>query len=105
MKAGVSCAWNKGRDGALVALTSINGYSPTTTTKTLNGSWEIGAYNYALYQDQLTFTYITDTDYNGTNKITSQIRFAPENGGIIFGELGTAKIQYNASTGCLEIIT
>ena len=107
MKAGVSCGWNKGRDNALIALTSVNGYSPTTTTKTVNGSWEIGAYNHADFQNQLIYTYITDTDYNGTNKVTSQLRFTPENG-IILGSGGTtniSKIQYNSATACLEIIT
>ena len=64
---GVSKSWNKGRDGAVAGTTSISGYSPAFTIKTTNGSWDIGAYNSTNYTDDLVFSYVSDSLYNGTN--------------------------------------
>jgi len=36
---GVNTAFNKGRDNALVATSTLNGYSPFASIKTSNGSW------------------------------------------------------------------
>lgn len=80
---GVSTNWNKGRDNALVATSSINGYSPVVSIKTTNGSWDIGAYNNASYTDDLLFSYVTDTVYSGSSAVTTaQIKFL-ENGHIV----------------------
>lgn len=81
-RVGRSQSWHKGRDGALLKVTTLNGYSPTTSTKTTNGSWEIGAYDDSGYTDDLVFSYVKDSDYtNNTNKHV-EIKFL-ENGTIV----------------------
>lgn len=66
-RGGISSGWVNGRDNVLLRQTSINGYSPCISIKTLNGSWEIGAYNNTSYQNSLIFSYVTDTNYNSNN--------------------------------------
>lgn len=70
--AGISSAWNKGRDNAKFRVTSINGYTPGISFKTTHGSWEIGAYNHDSYYDGLLFTYISNTYYANTNAPEAQ---------------------------------
>ena len=66
-KAGQAVSWVKGRDGALIKVTSYTGYNPSVSMKTTNGSWEIGVYT----NNNLWFTYATDTNYNAnTNTVT-----------------------------------
>lgn len=87
---GRSASWHKGRDSALIASTSISGYSPLASIKTTNGSWEIGARNYTDEQDDLLFTYVTDQLYNGSDATkTAQIKFL-EDGSIAADITGTA---------------
>lgn len=75
-RVGRSKSWHKGRDGAVVRTTSISGYSATASIKTSNGSWDIGAYDSAAYTDDLLFSYVTDTLYNGSSATTTaQIKF------------------------------
>jgi len=77
----------------LIAITSIPGYSPVVSTKTSNGSWEIGSYTDSSYTDDLLFSYVKDTTYNGTTARTdAQIRFY-ENGGALF--TGQTTVEYN----------
>ena len=77
-RTGRSVSWVKGREGALIATTTVSGYSPIISTKTKDGSWDIGAYDSSSYTNELIFTYITDTHYNSdTNTTTAQIRFLP----------------------------
>lgn len=57
-----SSAWYNGRDNAIVRQTSASGYSVIMSSKTINGSWEIGNDD-----DDLCFTYITDSNYNSKN--------------------------------------
>ena len=83
-RVGRSMSWNKGRDGAILKSTSLSGYSPLWSVKTNNGSWDIGAYDHSSYTDQLIFTYIKDTNYNGTNATTRQVIIRP-NGDAGFG--------------------
>lgn len=78
---GVSTSWNKGRDNAILRMSSISGYSPFASIKTNAGSWDIGAYDASSYLNQLVFTYITDTNYSGTNATSGQVFFLP--GGIV----------------------
>lgn len=70
LKDAANCYWVNGRSNALVRLSSYSGYTPLTSLKTSDGSWEMGVYtNNVLY-----FTYITDTNFNaGTNTATAQI--------------------------------
>ena len=75
-KEGESVSVTKGRDSALLKRTTAvtNGYSPLTSQKTINGSWEIATQNELLY-----FNYITDDNYNNENSqtVTHQIIFSP----------------------------
>lgn len=82
-RVGRSVSWNKGRDSAIIKTTSLNGYGALASIKTTNGSWDIGAYNNASFTDDLLFTYVTDTQYDGTSAVsTAQIKIL-ENGHIV----------------------
>lgn len=97
-KTGVSTNWQKGRDNALIRVTTINGYSPAISIKTTNGSWDIGSYNQSSYTDDLLFTYVTDTLYSGTNTtFTKQIKFL-EDGGIKADSLISNSITVDQAT-------
>ncbi len=74
-RVGRSVSWHKGRDGALLKVTSLSGYSPTTSTKTTNGSWEIGAYDNSEYTDDLVFSYVKDSDYTNNTNNHVEIKF------------------------------
>lgn len=70
-RAGSASSWHNGRDRAIVRQTSANEYSVVVSSKTINGSWEIGN-DY----DDLYFTYITDSNYNSeNNNFSGQIYF------------------------------
>ena len=76
---GIGTTWVSGRDNALIRQTTANGYSVVLTTKTTNGSWELG--NYTDYGEQLLLTYISDTIHtNNTNTISSQYQFPLKSG-------------------------
>ena len=63
---GISSSWLSGRDNAIVKQTTVNGYSVVMSTKTNNGSWELG--NYTSFGDQFLLSYFSDSNYNaGTN--------------------------------------
>lgn len=65
-------SWYNGRDRAIVRQTSASDYSAVISSKTTNGSWEIGNRSNNLY-----FTYITDTNYNSaTNVWGAQLYFS-----------------------------
>lgn len=81
---GVASQWHKGRDNSLVAISTTNAYSPLASMKTTNGSWEIGVYDNTSFVDELLFTYVKDTTYNGSSAVAdAQIRFY-EDGGAYF---------------------
>lgn len=62
-RAGSASSWYNGRDKAIVRQTSTaSGYSVIISSKTTNGSWEIGNES-----NDLMFTYITDSNYNSKN--------------------------------------
>ncbi len=63
-----SCYWYTGRDNALLASTNepptLTSYHPLTSIKTINGSWESGAYNGNYY-----IVYVADSNYDaGVNE-------------------------------------
>ena len=64
-------SWIAGRDNAIIRGTvnpSSNSFYPVASSKTVNGSWEIGALG-----DNFYFSYATDTNYNaGTNSTTTR---------------------------------
>lgn len=97
-RVGRSVSWIAGRDGALLRTTSVSGYSPAISIKTKNGSWEIGAYDNSSFQDDLIFSYCTDSNYSaGTNATTAQIKFL-ENGHIVGALDGNASTATTASS-------
>lgn len=71
-RAGVSSSWVKGRENAFIRQpTVISGarvWSPMTSVKSENGSWEMGAFSNA---DQFNLTYISDENYNKGNNAPS----------------------------------
>ena len=73
-RVGCSVSWSNGRNSAIVRQTTANGYSTVVSSKTTNGSWEMG--NYTSNGDSLYFTYISDSNYNsGNNAFSGQIYF------------------------------
>ena len=97
-RVGRSVSWHKGRDSALIKTSTINSYGALASIKTTNGSWDIGAYNNGSYTDDLLFTYVTDTQYNGSSAVsTAQIKFL-ENGHIVGGLDGTATQAVHAAS-------
>ena len=66
---GSSSTWIKGRDVAMLRLTSCPSgqYCPIISTKSTNGSWEIGCYNESSFNNRLVFSYGTDANYNNNN--------------------------------------
>lgn len=84
---GTNTSWIYGRDKAIFKQSTLSGYSPFASVKTKNGSWDIGAHDHPVHQDQLILTYITDSNYNnGSNNVTRQILLDPNNG-LIMGAL------------------
>lgn len=83
-RVGQSVSWIKGREGAIVRMTSCSGYSPTISSKTPLGSWEIGTYDNSSYAERLVFSYTTDANYNaGTNTSVTSVTIA--NSGVLYG--------------------
>ena len=73
-RVGCSVSWSNGRNSAIVRQTTASGYSTVVSSKTTNGSWEMG--NYTSNGDNLYFTYISDSNYNsGNNAFSGQIYF------------------------------
>ena len=99
-RVGRSVNWVDGRDSAVIATTSINGYGALASIKTTNGSWDIGAYNHSSYTDDLLFSYCTDTDHASAtynNRTTAQIKFL-ENGHIVGALDGNASTTTKLAT-------
>lgn len=97
---GISSSWIDGRNLAIVRQTSVNGYSSIISTKTTNGSWEIG--NYTGFYDYLLITYCTDTDYNaGNNQAHCQYSFDPNKSGTVAttGDIPTIPTLSLATSG------
>ena len=81
---GKSSSWIAGRDNAVIRMNTINGYSPMISAKTVSGSWEIGTFNNASYQEMLIFSYASDANYNaGTNSTNTTLRM--KNNGTLMG--------------------
>ena len=84
-RAGLSKTWNKGRDAAIVRVTTGGSgtsaiYAPVFSQKSLNGSWEFGAYT----DDIAHLSYIKDTDYDSNNNVqTADYQFPANKKGIV----------------------
>ena len=76
LRNGVGQMWIHGRNGALIVMDTLSGYSPLWSIKTNNGSWDVGAYDNPSFTDRLIFTFITDSNYSaGANNPTIHILF------------------------------
>lgn len=76
-RGGVSSSWVNGRENAFIRQpTVVSGagiWSPMTSVKSENGSWEMGAYSNA---DQFNLAYISDENYNkGQNAASARYIF------------------------------
>ena len=76
-RAGQSSSWAKGRDNVMLKQVAVNGYSPCISIKTTSGSWEIGAYNGGGVDNQLLFSYVTDSNYNSNNNTSVLAKITP----------------------------
>lgn len=73
---GIDSYWYKGRDNALLRDTSAIGYHTLWSLKTTNGSWDFGEYTISGWSNIPMLSYITDSDYNSGNNVTTyQIKF------------------------------
>lgn len=80
---GTSVSWLSGckGTGAIVNMTSQNGYSPILRQKTTNGAWAMGVYT----NDVMYLTYMTDTNINtGNNTVTAQFAFPANVSGTVY---------------------
>lgn len=71
---GFSTFWVKGRDSAVVKISSYSGYNAITSMKTTNGSWENGVYT----NDRMYFNYVPDSNYNADTNQAAQIWLGPD---------------------------
>ena len=93
---GRSSGWITGRDNAILRMTTLSGYSPIISTKTNNGTWEIGTYDNSSFTDMLIFSYATDANYNaGTNSTNTTIRM--KSNGTLMGAAWNDYAEYRRS--------
>ena len=104
LRNGVGQMWIHGRNGALIVMDTLSGYSPLWSIKTNNGSWDVGAYDNPSFTDRLIFTFITDSNYSaGTNNTTTQILF--HSSGIVapaFVKSGGTSSQFLKADGSVD---
>ena len=67
--AGNGSTWVAGRNNAALRVTTgdTDSYVPTLSAKSSTGTWDIGTYQ----DDNLYFTFISDTNYNSNNNETT----------------------------------
>lgn len=89
-RVGISKSWWGGRDAAIIRQTSYTGYNAIISTKTTDGSWEIGSYS----NNYLNFAYVPDTSYNGsTNTGTvTNVKIGPT--GALYGAVWNDYAEY-----------
>lgn len=76
VREGSSQMWYHGRAGALLRETSAFGYHTLWSLKTTDGSWDLGEYTESGWNNVPVLSYVTDTDFNNENNVTTyQIKF------------------------------
>ena len=96
IRGGQSKSWISGRDGALLRINTLSGYSPAISIKTNNGTWDIGAYDNSNYTDKLIFSFATDANYNaGTN---STVQYMIDKNGYFNGTCSYASSAGSANS-------
>lgn len=73
-------SWYNGRDNALIRHVAYTGYNPILSSKTTDGSWELGPYT----NNYLYFVYNTDEGYesrtNTTGEYFNSVKLSPTGG-------------------------
>lgn len=89
IREGHSTIWAQGRDVALLRETSAPGYHTLWSLKTTNGSWDFGEYNTSGWYNVPVLSYITDSNYNSGNNVTTyQIKFPLASGTVALTSYG-----------------
>ena len=89
IREGHSAMWIYGRDAALLRETSAPGYHTLWSLKTTNGSWDFGEYNTSGWYNVPVLSYITDSNYNSGNNVTTyQIKFPLASGTVALTSYG-----------------
>lgn len=96
-------SWYKGRDYAVARCTKSNddSWHPVISSKTKNGSWELGNLGNG---NVLKAVYITDANYNSnTNNVTHTIDFPTKNGTLATtGDIPTNTNQLTNGAGFIN---
>ncbi len=89
IREGYSTIWAQGRNVALLRETSVSGYHTLWSLKTTNGSWDFGEYNTSGWNNVPVLSYITDSNYNSGNNVTTyQIKFPLASGTVALTSYG-----------------
>lgn len=89
IREGYNTIWIQGRNGALLRETSVSGYHTLWSLKTTNGSWDFGEYNTSGWNNVPVLSYITDSNYNSGNNVTTyQIKFPLASGTVALTSFG-----------------
>ena len=89
IREGHGAMWIYGRDAALLRETSAPGYHTLWSLKTTNGSWDFGEYNTSGWYNVPVLSYITDSNYNSGNNVTTyQIKFPLASGTVALTSYG-----------------
>ena len=91
-----SSSWIKGRDSAALKIPTYNSYHAGLSMKTTNGSWEVGVYT----NDNLWFTYASDTNYNNNTNTVAQTHIA--SGGQVYGAVWNDYAEYRITKNKIE---
>lgn len=89
IREGYSTIWAQGRNVALLRETSVSGYHTLWSLKTTNGSWDFGEFNTSGWNNVPVLSYITDSNYNSGNNVTTyQIKFPLASGTVALTSYG-----------------
>lgn len=89
IREGYSTIWAQGRNVALLRETTSSGYHTLWSLKTTNGSWDFGEYNTSGWYNVPVLSYITDSNYNSGNNVTTyQIKFPLASGTVALTSYG-----------------
>lgn len=89
IREGQSTTWAYGRGVALLRETSAPGYHTLWSLKTTDGSWDFGEYNTSGWHNVPVLSYITDSNYNSGNNVTTyQIKFPLASGTVALTSFG-----------------
>ena len=89
IREGYSTIWAQGRNVALLRETTASDYHTLWSLKTTNGSWDFGEYATSGWNNVPVLSYITDSNYNSGNNVTTyQIKFPLASGTVALTSYG-----------------